>query len=71
MCHDVRKDAKGKKEGPNLAPLKGIVSPLYMATALWNHGPAMIGIMKEKNIKWQKITDKELIDLIAYFDPGD
>lgn len=68
MCHDARKDAKGKKEGPNLAQLKGIVSPIYMATALWNHGPAMIGIMKERNIKWQKITDKELIDLIAYFD---
>jgi cytochrome c2 len=71
ICHDVRKDVEGKKEGPNLAKLKGIVSPIYMATALWNHGPKMIGIMKERNIKWQKITDKELIDLIAYFDKGD
>lgn len=71
MCHDMRKNAEGKKEGPNLAKLKGVVSPIYMATALWNHGPKMIGSMKEKNIKWQKITDRELIDLMEYFKQGD
>jgi cytochrome c2 len=70
VCHDMSKDASGKKEGPNLAKLKGLVSPIYMATALWNHGPQMIGRMKEKNIKWQKITDKELIDLMEYFNQG-
>jgi len=42
-----------------------------MATALWNHGPKMIAIMKERNIKWRKIADKELIDLVAYFNEGD
>ena len=71
MCHDIRKNAEGKKEGPNLAKLKGVVSPIYLATALWNHGPKMIGSMKEKNIKWQKITDKELINLMEYFNQGD
>jgi cytochrome c2 len=71
ICHDIRKDAQGKKEGPNLAKLKGTVSPIYMATALWNHGPAMIGRMKEKNIKWQNIAEKELIDLMEYFNQGD
>jgi cytochrome c2 len=71
ICHNIREDAGGKKEGPNLAKLKGIVSPIYMATALWNHGPKMIAIMKERNIKWRKITDKELIDLVAYFNEGD
>jgi cytochrome c2 len=71
ICHDVRKVAEDKKEGPNLAKLKGIVSPIYMATALWNHGPKMIGRMKEKNIKWQKITDKDLINLMEYFNQGD
>jgi len=49
---------------------KGMVSSIYMATALWNHGSKMIGKMKEKNIKWQKITDKELIDLMEYFNQG-
>ena len=70
-CHEVRKVAENKKEGPNLAKLKGVVSPIYMATALWNHGPKMIGRMKEKNIKWRKITDKDLINLMAYFNQGD
>ena len=71
VCHDVRKDGSGKKEAPNLARLKGLVSPIYMATALWNHGPQMIGRMKEKNIKWQQITDKELINIMEYFNKGD
>jgi len=71
ICHDILKNAEGKKEGPNLTKLKGVVSPIYMATALWNHGHSMIGSMKEKNIKWQKITDKELINLMEYFNQGD
>ncbi|HLA28444.1 MAG TPA: c-type cytochrome [Syntrophales bacterium] len=71
ICHNIQKNAEGKKEGPNLAKLKGVVSPIYMATALWNHGPRMIGSMKEKNIKWQKITDKELINLMEYINQGD
>jgi len=71
LCHHIRRDEEGKKEGPTLTKLKGMVSPIYMATALWNHGPKMIGKMKEKNIKWQKITDKELINLMEYFNKGD
>ena len=71
VCHDIRKDGAGKKEGPNLASLKGMVSPIYMVTALWNHGPKMIGNMREKDIKWQRITDKELINLMGYFNQGD
>ncbi|MCG6537977.1 MAG: c-type cytochrome, partial [Syntrophales bacterium LBB04] len=71
VCHEVRKGGDNKKEGPNLAKLKGTVSPIYMATALWNHGPQMIGRMKEKNIKWRKITDKDLINLMEYFNQGD
>ena len=70
LCHDIRRDAEGHKEGPNLATQKGRVSPISMAMALWNHGPKMIGKMKEKNIKWQKLTEKELIDLMEYFNQG-
>ncbi|MCG6536467.1 MAG: cytochrome c, partial [Syntrophales bacterium LBB04] len=70
-CHDIGGEAKSKKGGPDLAKLKGMVSPIYMATALWNHGPKMIGEMKERNIRWQKITDKELIDLMEYLNRGD
>ncbi len=70
LCHDIGKEAQGKKEGPNLAKLKGPVSPIYMATALWNHGHQMIGKMKERNIRWQKMTDKELIDLMEYLKQG-
>lgn len=66
VCHDTSQSAKVKKEGPNLAALKGQVSTIYIATTLWNHGPKMVSRMKEKNIKWQKISDNELNNLIAY-----
>jgi cytochrome c2 len=66
VCHDTNLNAKAKKDGPNLAALKGIVSPIDIATSLWNHGPRMVSRMKEKNIKWQKINANELNNLIAY-----
>ncbi len=71
VCHDIREVAGAKKEGPNLARLKGKVSPISIATALWNHGPTMIGKMREKNLKWNKLSDKELIDLMEYLNRGD
>jgi cytochrome c2 len=71
VCHNIRGGAKSKKEGPDLAKLRGAVSPVYMATALWNHGSTLIGRMKAKNIGWQKITDKELINLMEYLNQGD
>jgi hypothetical protein len=31
----------------------------------------MIGKMKEKKLNWQKISDKELVDLMEYLNQGD
>lgn len=66
VCHDKSPQTKTSKYGPNLAAMRGRTSPIYIATALWNHGPNMVSSMKDRNIKWQKISDKELNDLIAY-----
>jgi len=66
VCHDTSKSPKAPKDGTNLATLRGTVSPIGFATSLWNHGPSMVSRMKSKNIKWQRISDKELNNLIAY-----
>jgi len=69
-CHDMGKTAT-KKEGPSLAMLRGSTSPISLATALWNHGPQMIGKMREMGVKWQKLTDRELVNMMEYFNRGD
>lgn len=66
VCHDTSRSPKAGEKGPNLANLKGIISPIEIATSLWNHGPSMVSRMKDKNIKWQRISDTELNNLIAY-----
>jgi len=59
----------------------GIASPLTsrerdfsgitMISVLWEHGPAMLDRMREKNIPWPRFNTREMADLIAYLDVRD
>lgn len=71
VCHAIQVDSREKSEGPNLAAIKDSLSPITLASALWNHGPKMVEKMREKNIQWYKISDKELINLMAYLNHGE
>jgi cytochrome c len=64
LCH-----TKGTKM-PGLADLKGQISPIFMAQALWNHGPEMLERMKKAKVPWQKIDGKEMVDLMEYLNRG-
>src|SRR4030065_579667 len=48
-CHSV--GGKGGTIGPKLDEMKRYASPLYMAQAMWNHGPEMEVRMKELGIR--------------------
>ncbi len=50
--------------GPDLS--RASVSPVHMATALWNHGPVMFQTMQQKKISWPRFQPGELNDLIEY-----
>ncbi len=50
--------------GPDLS--RSSVSPIHMATALWNHGPVMFQVMQQKQIAWPRFKPGELTDLIEY-----
>jgi hypothetical protein len=50
--------------GPDLTRLS--VSPIHMATALWNHGPVMFQSMQQKQIAWPRFQPGEINDLIEY-----
>ena len=68
VCHTVR--GVGGVVGPNLDHLQQFRSPIFVASAMWNHGPQMAEKMKERGIERPTFTAKELRDLIAYLAPG-
>jgi len=63
-CHSV--GGKGKKVGPAFDKLKKFVSPLYMAQALWNHGPGMEKELAKRGLRRPTFSGKEIVDLSAY-----
>lgn len=64
VCHQV--EGTGGVIGPNLDFFKQHGSPIFVATAMWNHGPAMAETMRARGIKRPTFKGTELIDLIAY-----
>lgn len=64
ICHSVR--GQGGTVARRLDKLPEYVSPLFMARAMWNHGPEMEKKMKKLNIKWPKFEDEEIVDLTNY-----
>lgn len=67
-CHTVR--GTGGVVGPNLDHLRQFRSPIFVASAMWNHGPPMAEKMKERGIARPTFTGTELRDLIAYLSPA-
>jgi mono/diheme cytochrome c family protein len=68
VCHTVR--GTGGVVGPNLDHLRQFRSPIFVASAMWNHGPQMAEKMQERGIDRPTFTAKELRDLIAYLAPA-
>jgi cytochrome c2 len=67
-CHQV--EGVGGVIGPNLDFLRPFRSPIYVATAMWNHGPQMMEAMAARKIQRPTFTGGELRDLIAFVAPG-
>ncbi|MBI2815897.1 MAG: c-type cytochrome [Acidobacteria bacterium] len=52
--------------GPNLTGLQGNLTPINIARAMWNHGPAMLQRMEKSAIAWPVFNSKELSDTLAF-----
>jgi len=65
-CHQV--GGVGGVVGPSLDFLRQYGSPIYLATAMWNHGPQMADAMRAKRIPRPTFKDSDLRDLIAYIE---
>ena len=68
VCHQA--GGAGGTVGPPLDSLKQFTSPIFVAAALWNHGPQMAEKMKEKGVERPTFTGAELRDLIAFLAPA-
>lgn len=64
LCHQV--GGVGGVVGPNLDFLKQYGSPIFVATAMWNHAPGMTEAMRARGIERPSFKESELLDLIAY-----
>jgi len=64
VCHQL--GGAGGVVGPNLDHLKRLGSPMYVAAAMWNHGPQMSEAMAARGITRPAFTGPELRDLLAY-----
>jgi mono/diheme cytochrome c family protein len=68
VCHQV--GGTGGVVGPNLDFLKQFGSPIFVASAMWNHGPAMMEAMRARGIQRPSFAGSELRDLIAFLAPS-
>jgi mono/diheme cytochrome c family protein len=67
-CHQV--DGRGGTVGPSMDAFKQFASPLYVASAMWNHGPQMAEAMKAQGIERPTLIGAEIRDLIAFLSPA-
>ena len=51
---------------PKLAKGKDAYSDITMVSALWDHGPRMLELMKQQEVAWPRFTAQQMSDLIAY-----
>ncbi len=64
ICHQV--GGIGGVVGPSLDRFKEYGSPLLVAAAMWNHGPALADAMRARRIERPRLEDVELRDLVAF-----
>jgi cytochrome c551/c552 len=63
-CHSIGDN--GKDLAPAFDKLSKYISPLYLAQALWNHGPEMETKLSEAGLSRPKFEKGEIVDLSAY-----
>ena len=63
-CHGPT--GQGTDAGPDLGTLKQHASPIGIATAMWNHAPKMVDVMRRRGIARPTFAPGELNHLIAY-----
>ncbi|MGD0309622.1 MAG: c-type cytochrome [Acidobacteriota bacterium] len=54
----------------SLVQSEATASPYSLLAAIWNHGPRMESLLREKKLSWPALSGEEMRDLVAYFQNG-
>jgi mono/diheme cytochrome c family protein len=63
-CASCHRDVGDSAVGPTLSESEAILSPLGLATAMWNHAPAMYDLIEVE--WWPRFEGEEMRDLSVY-----
>ncbi len=63
-CHGVA--GRGGRRAPDLREWASYRNPVSWIEAMWNHGPAMQALMRERGVPWPEFRGNDVADLIAY-----
>lgn len=66
-CHELSAFGGRSSRGPDLGGLQSFASPLYVAQAIWNHGPEMFETIRGAGLPMPRFEAGDLADLSAYF----
>ena len=61
ICH-----SESKSGAPDFLKVQKYTSPLYMIQTMWNHGPKMLGKIKELGLEYPKLLGKDVVNISAY-----
>lgn len=56
----------GASIGPDLSQSDAILAPIKLATAMWNHAPAMYTVTRLEQVEWPRFEGTEMRDLAVY-----
>ena len=64
FCHAL--EGEGENIGPDLSEEEAKFSPIFLASAMWNHAVIMEDMLEEKNLAWPRFSGNEMRDLVSY-----
>lgn len=71
QCAACHSPVAGKPaSGTALVQSEAAASPYSLLSAIWNHGPRMESLLREKKLPWPALSGEEMRDLVAYFQSG-
>jgi mono/diheme cytochrome c family protein len=67
-CHS--QTAQGMPVAPLLVGNESTRSPYSMLAAIWNHGPKMEALLRQRKMEWPSLTGEEMRDLVVFLNQG-
>ncbi len=64
FCHSL--EGEGENVGPDLTKSEAHFSPIFLASAMWNHAIVMEDMLEEKDLAWPRFSGNEMRDLVSY-----